>query len=163
MMARWLLCGAVALTALSGCTQDPVDKRAATGDGAALSGSIVRSGPVAPEVGFAEIGDRVLFDTDSATIAAQYQGTVEALATWMRNHPATRLAIEGHADERGTREYNLALGDRRAIALRSALFDRGVAQTQIVSVVSYGKERPEAAGSTEAAWAQNRRAVLIEQ
>lgn len=106
-------------------------------------------------------GDRVLFDTDSAVIADRYQPTVEILAAWFRAHPSSRFAIEGHADERGTREYNLALGDRRAMALRNALVDRGLSATQVLRTISYGKERPEAAGSNENAWASNRRAVIV--
>ena len=87
----------------------------------------------------------------------------DAFASWLRGNPSARVTIEGHADERGTREYNMALGDRRAVALRNALVDRGVAVAQIVQTVSYGKERPAMVGSSESAWAQNRRAVMVPQ
>ena len=109
------------------------------------------------------VGDRVLFEFDSAVIGEQYRGDVDAFASWLRGNPSARVTIEGHADERGTREYNMALGDRRAVALRNALVDRGVAVAQIVQTVSYGKERPAMVGSSESAWAQNRRAVMVPQ
>jgi peptidoglycan-associated lipoprotein len=88
---------------------------------------------------------------------------LEQAATWLRQHPTARLMLEGHADERGTREYNLALGEKRAEALERALLGLNVAKGQITGTVSYGKERPAVVGSTEEAWAQNRRAVMAVQ
>jgi peptidoglycan-associated lipoprotein len=108
----------------------------------------------------ADAGDRVYFDYDSATVRSDALPILQKAATWIRQHPGTRIMIEGHADERGTREYNLALGERRAEAVRHVLAGYDVPSAQIAGTVSYGKERPAAVGSSEAAWAQNRRAVM---
>ena len=81
-------------------------------------------------------------------------------AAWLQRYPNVRVTIEGHADERGTREYNLALGDRRANAAKNYLASRGISPSRM-AVISWGKERPEALGSDESAWAQNRRAVTV--
>jgi peptidoglycan-associated lipoprotein len=105
-------------------------------------------------------GDRVLFETDSYSLDAQDRATLDAHAAWLQRNPNVRVTIEGHADERGTREYNLALGDRRANAARTYLQSRGIAGNRL-NVISWGKERPEALGSDESAWAQNRRAVTV--
>jgi peptidoglycan-associated lipoprotein len=104
--------------------------------------------------------DRVLFAYDSAVIGTEYQPQLRRAADWLAKYPNVKITIEGHADERGTREYNLALGDRRAIAMKRALVALGVAADRL-SIVSYGKERPAVAGSTETAWSQNRRAVMV--
>jgi peptidoglycan-associated lipoprotein len=105
-------------------------------------------------------GDRILFAYDSATIEQRYQTVVQKAAALLAKNPSTTVTIEGHADERGTREYNLALGERRAIAVKHALTAFGVPADRL-STVSYGKERPAVAGSDEAAWSQNRRAVMV--
>ena len=104
--------------------------------------------------------DRILFDTDSYTVDDQDRIVLDAQAAWLQRNPNVRVTIEGHADERGTREYNLALGDRRANAAKNYLQGRGIAASRM-SVISWGKERPEALGSDEGAWAQNRRAVTV--
>jgi peptidoglycan-associated lipoprotein len=105
-------------------------------------------------------GDRVFFDTDQYDLDDRDRSTLDAQAAWLNRNPAVRVTIEGHADERGTRDYNLALGDRRANAAKNHLAARGVSP-QRMTVISYGKERPEALGSDEGAWAQNRRAVTV--
>jgi peptidoglycan-associated lipoprotein len=105
-------------------------------------------------------GDRVFFETDSYTIDDEDRRTLDQHAMWLQRYQNVRVTIEGHADERGTREYNLALGDRRANAAKNYLVGRGIAPGRI-NVISYGKERPEALGSDESAWAQNRRAVTV--
>jgi peptidoglycan-associated lipoprotein len=102
--------------------------------------------------------DTVYFDYDKATLRAEALPVLTHLAKWMEGHPDVRLRISGHADERGTREYNLALGDRRAATVRNYLASLGV-PAQRLDTVSYGKERPAVAGSNEDAWAKNRRAV----
>ena len=107
-----------------------------------------------------EVGDRVFFDYDSYNIRADQRGTVEALAAWLDTHPSVTLTIEGHADERGTREYNLALGERRANSVRDYLVALGINPARL-STVSYGEERPAVLGSSESAWAQNRRGVFV--
>jgi peptidoglycan-associated lipoprotein len=104
--------------------------------------------------------DRVFFDLDSFSLDGEDRATLDAQAAWLNRNPTVRVTIEGHADERGTREYNLALGDRRANAARDYLQSRGVAASRM-QVISWGKERPAVEGSNEAAWAQNRRAVTV--
>lgn len=104
--------------------------------------------------------DRIFFETDSYSVDDQDRATLDAQAAWLQRNPNVRVTIEGHADERGTREYNLALGDRRANAAKNYLQGRGIAASRM-SVMSWGKERPEALGSDESAWAQNRRAVTV--
>jgi peptidoglycan-associated lipoprotein len=104
--------------------------------------------------------DRILFELDSYSIDDEDRRTLDAQAAWLARNPNVRVTIEGHADERGTREYNLALGDRRANAARDYLEARGVAPNRM-QVISWGKERPQVPESNEAAWAQNRRAVTV--
>lgn len=105
-------------------------------------------------------GDRVFFDTDRFNIDTADQTTLQSQAQWLARYPNKRITIEGHCDERGTRDYNLALGERRANAAKNYLATLGVDSSRI-QTVSYGKERPAAAGSNEQAWAQNRRAVTV--
>ncbi len=106
------------------------------------------------------MSDRILFDTDRYNVDSQDQVVLQSQAQWLAQHPNAQITVEGHADERGTRDYNLALGERRANAAKNYLASLGVSPTRMTTV-SYGKERPEALGSNEAAWAQNRRAVSI--
>ncbi|KRA66616.1 cell envelope biogenesis protein OmpA [Caulobacter sp. Root655] len=103
------------------------------------------------------IGERVYFDTDQYDIRSDAQPTLTAQAQWLNRYPAVRVRIEGNADERGTREYNLALGARRANAVREFLVGQGVSGSRI-ETLSYGKERPIDPGTTEDAWAKNRNA-----
>jgi len=103
------------------------------------------------------VGDRVYFDFDQAEIRAGARPTLEAQASWLQRYPGVRVRIEGNCDERGTREYNFALGARRADAVREFLSDHGVAPSRIATI-SYGKERPIDPGHDEAAWAKNRNA-----
>ena len=107
-----------------------------------------------------EVGDRVFFDYDKYDVRADQRGTVEALAAWLDTNPSVTLTLEGHADERGTREYNLALGERRANAVRDYLVALGTNPARLTTV-SYGEERPAVLGSNESAWAQNRRGVFV--
>lgn len=104
--------------------------------------------------------DTIYFDTDKYDIDAMDQTALARQAQWLMQYPAKRATVEGHCDERGTRDYNLALGERRANAAKNYLVGLGVDAGRIATV-SYGKERPVALGSTEEAWAQNRRAVTI--
>ena len=104
--------------------------------------------------------DRIFFDTDKFNVDAQDQATLQSQAQWLTQYANRRITIEGHADERGTRDYNLALGERRANAAKNYLASLGIDSARI-QTVSYGKERPQALGSTEDAWAQNRRAVTV--
>ena len=106
------------------------------------------------------IGDSVYFATDSSVIRGEAQGTLSRQAEWLLNNSNLNVIVEGHADERGTREYNLALGERRANAARSYLINLGVPASRIATT-SYGKERPAVLGHTPSAWDQNRRSVTI--
>ena len=106
------------------------------------------------------IGDTVLFGYDSSQLSADAMATLDAQAALLNAKPSFRVKVEGHADERGTREYNLALGERRASAARDYLVAKGVDGSRI-RIVSYGKERPAAVGSNEEAWAKNRRSVTV--
>jgi peptidoglycan-associated lipoprotein len=101
-----------------------------------------------------------LFETDRFNVDAEDQAILQRQAQWLAQYPGTRITVEGHADERGTRDYNLALGERRANAAKNFLVSIGVDASRI-QTVSYGKERPSALGSDEQAWAQNRRAVTV--
>ncbi|MCX7305956.1 MAG: peptidoglycan-associated lipoprotein Pal [Hyphomicrobiales bacterium] len=104
------------------------------------------------------VGDRFFFDTDSSVVRADAQGILARQAQWLNKYSQYRIVVEGHADERGTREYNLALGARRAAATRDYLAARGVAASRM-KTISYGKERPVAVCDDISCWSQNRRAV----
>src|SRR5690606_14132770 len=103
-------------------------------------------------------GNTVYFDLNSYTLSGEAQGQLQRQAGWLQQYPATTLTVEGHCDERGTREYNLALGERRANAVANYLVALGVNQNRL-SVISYGKERPLCVQSDESCWSQNRRGV----
>ena len=108
----------------------------------------------------ANVGDRVFFDYDQFTLKPEARRTLDRQAEWMGRYPNVRLSIEGHADERGTREYNLALAERRAKSVKDYLVSKGINASRLTSI-SYGKERPVALGSNELAWSQNRRGVSV--
>jgi peptidoglycan-associated lipoprotein len=104
--------------------------------------------------------DRVLFDYDSFGLDDEDKAVLAKQADWLKANSGVRVTIEGHCDERGTREYNLALGDRRAAAVKTYLVGLGIGADRLATI-SYGKEKPEALGSDDSAWAQNRRAVTM--
>ncbi|MBO0664053.1 peptidoglycan-associated lipoprotein Pal [Jiella sp. MQZ9-1] len=106
------------------------------------------------------VGDRVFFDTDSSSLSPKAQQTLQRQAQWLNQYPQYQITVEGHADERGTREYNLALGARRAAATRDYLASLGVAANRM-RTISYGKERPVAVCDDISCWSQNRRAVTV--
>jgi peptidoglycan-associated lipoprotein len=106
------------------------------------------------------VGDRVWFGFDSADVNDEGRATLDKQAAWLKEYSSVSITVEGHCDERGTREYNLALGQKRASSVKKYLVAAGVPASRI-ETVSYGKERPEATGSTEEAWAQNRRGVSV--
>ena len=106
------------------------------------------------------VGDRVFFDTDSSSLNSEAQATLAKQAEWLKQYSSINVTVEGHADERGTREYNIALGERRASVAKRYLVDNGIASNR-VSTISYGKERPAVVGSDESAWSQNRRSVSV--
>jgi len=143
---------------LAGCASD---KEASTSDTSGSStGSTAAPGSV--EDFQVNVGDRVFFDYDSYEIRADAQETLNKQAAWLGQYANYAITVEGHCDERGTREYNLALGERRANAVRNYLVAQGVDPNRI-QTISYGKERPEVAESNETAWAQNRRGVTVLQ
>ncbi len=104
--------------------------------------------------------DRVFFAFDSSAISLDAAEVLDTQVKWLKDHEEVKVVVQGYCDERGTREYNLALGERRANAVKQYLVSKGIAADRI-SVISYGKERPAVLGSNEAAWAQNRRAVTV--
>ena len=108
----------------------------------------------------AQVGNTVYFGFDSADLSGKAQATLDRQAAFLNVNPALVVIVEGHADERGTREYNLALGDRRATAVRDYLLAKGLNSARI-RTVSYGKERPAVSGSNEDAWEKNRRAATV--
>ena len=139
-----------------------------SGDSASASASNTASSSSAsssaadktPAERLAEVGDTVNFNFDSAELTVSARSTLNRQSAFLSLNPDLMIVIEGHADERGTREYNLALGDRRATAVRDYLVAKGINSAR-VRTVSYGKERPAVAGSDEAAWAKNRRAATV--
>jgi peptidoglycan-associated lipoprotein len=151
--------GLFAAVALLGACSDTTSEGAATGAGAAAS-TAGGPRPGSQEDLVANVGDRVFFAFDSSSLDAEARGTLSRQANWLKQFPQNQVQVEGHTDERGTREYNLALGQRRANAARDALVAGGIAGSRI-STISYGKDRPAALGSDEQAWAQNRRAVTV--
>jgi peptidoglycan-associated lipoprotein len=106
------------------------------------------------------VGDRVFFETDSSELTDQGRATLDKQAQWLNNYNRYAFTVEGHADERGTREYNIALGARRAETVRQYLASRGVS-AQRMRTISYGKERPVALCNDISCWSQNRRAVTV--
>jgi peptidoglycan-associated lipoprotein len=106
------------------------------------------------------VGDRVFFETDSSALTAQAQATIDRQVQWLSQYGQYSFTVEGHADERGTREYNLALGARRATAVRDYMISRGI-QAARMRTISYGKERPVAVCDDISCWSQNRRAVTV--
>jgi peptidoglycan-associated lipoprotein len=151
-----------ALFLLTACEMGPNNKDSTSGSGnggssngtyGSNSGSAM--GELAPGV-----ADRVFFGYDSSTLTSEGQQTLNNQAAWLKQHSGTKVTVEGHCDERGTREYNLALGERRATAAKKYLVSQGVSSSR-VSTISYGKERPAVVGSDESSWSQNRRAVTV--
>ena len=122
------------------------------------SGSASADAMPSPNELLAKVGSTVYFDYDQSTLTSEAQATLDRQAAFLKANPSVRIVIEGHCDERGTREYNLALGDRRASAARDYLVAKGVNASRLTTI-SYGKERPEIGGSNETSWALNRRAM----
>jgi peptidoglycan-associated lipoprotein len=115
---------------------------------------------MSPAEKLAQVGNTVFFAFDSAELSAESKDTLDRQAAFLNVNPTLVVVVEGHADERGTREYNLALGDRRAVSVRDYLLAKGLNAARI-RTVSYGKERPAVVGSNEEAWAKNRRAATV--
>ncbi len=107
-----------------------------------------------------EVGDRVFFAYDTAMLSSDAENVLMRQVEWLKDHPGFKMNVEGHCDERGTREYNIALGERRAHAVKHFLVHNGITADR-VNTISYGKERPAVVGDNEAAWSQNRRGVVV--
>ncbi len=146
--------------AAAGCAKNAADD-ASLGLGAGGAGG--RAGyaaPGSPQDFVVNVGDRVFFESDSTELTSTAQGTLDKQARWLQQYGRYSFTIEGHADERGTREYNFALGARRAEVTKDYLISRGIAASRI-KTISYGKERPVAVCDDISCWSQNRRAVTV--
>lgn len=150
----------VATLALAGCaTKKPLPNNAGDlGLNGAGGGGAGAATPGSAQDFAVNVGDRIFFDTDSSVVRADAQATLARQAQWLQQYPNYAIKIEGHADERGTREFNIALGARRAAATRDFLSAQGV-PAQRIKTISYGKERPVAVCDDISCWSQNRRAV----
>jgi peptidoglycan-associated lipoprotein len=146
------------LLLLAACSSAPTPSATTAGGGAPATSAGPRPGSEADLV--ANVGDRVFFDFDRSDLKPEARSTIQRWSDFLKRYPNLSVTVEGHCDERGTREYNIALGERRAAAARNYLVSLGV-DARRISTISYGKERPAVIGSNEAAWAQNRRAVLV--
>jgi peptidoglycan-associated lipoprotein len=150
----------VVLCALAACSSTtPPPPPAPAGPPGGVSSAIV---PGSQQDLAATAGDRVFFAFDRSDIDAEGRETLQKQAAWLGRYPNVAVRIEGHCDERGTREYNLALGERRANAVKNVLIAEGISPSRI-STISYGKDRPIVVGSNEEAWAQNRVAITTVQ
>jgi len=150
--ASLALAAAVALGALSACARHNADSDLAAGYGSA--------GPGSAQEFKQTVGDRVFFDTDQTDLSPAAQATLDKQAAWLNHYNRYSFTIEGHADERGTREYNFGLGAQRAQAVHDYLVAKGVSPTRM-RTISYGKERPVAVCDDISCWSQNRRAVTV--
>jgi len=182
MNIRWLVSLAAVLLVVAACESAPDTAGSAADDGSSTSAndtggadasidssnvetqvaSIDASAPIpgTQEDLVQNVGDRVFFALDSAVLSPQSRGVLERQAEWLSLFPDAKVTIEGHCDERGTREYNLALGERRAAAARSYLMALGIDGSRL-EIISYGKERPYALGHDDESWNLNRRSVSV--
>jgi peptidoglycan-associated lipoprotein len=165
-MKMRFLCVVAAVALLAACSNEEVKK--GTEQVAPMTAQQPPAPPTAQQMctgcqaEFVKIGDRIFFDFDKSVVKPEGKEQLGKWVAYLKKYPNLQLMIEGHCDERGTREYNLALGERRANATKEFLVANGIAATRL-KTVSYGKERPAVLGSNEAAWAQNRRAVGVIQ
>jgi len=152
-----MIVGVVAMAAIAGCAK----KKPILPDNSAQLG-LNNSGatPGSSQDFTVNVGDRIFFTTDSTSLTAEARLILDKQATWLNQYSQYKITIEGHADERGTREYNLALGARRAAATRDYLAARGVSRGRL-NTISFGKERPVAVCNDISCWSQNRRAVTV--
>ena len=163
------LISALLVLFVAACATKPKDAADASGSGASSSDSSVSDGSITETVGsgivsgsqedlIVNVGDRVFFGYDSSDLDSDALELLQDQVAWLKQHSNVSVSIEGHCDERGTREYNLALGEKRAQAVKNYLIGLGINPDR-VSTISYGKERPAVVGSNDGAWAQNRRSV----
>jgi len=142
----------IAALAVSACAKDTKDEPMASAAGVATPGSA--------QDFVVNVGDRVFFESDQTDLTPQAIATLEKQVQWLQTYPRYTFTIEGHADERGTREYNIALGARRAQSVRTFMASRGIDPSRM-RTISYGKERPVAVCNDISCWSQNRRAVTV--
>lgn len=163
------VCFAAVLAFAAACETAPEDSSGSTGQGGAqTSTSTTTMAPKAAEGPMAgsqedlvlNVGDRVFFDFDKFDLKPEARETIERWADWLNKYPQVTLSVEGHCDERGTREYNLGLGERRATSTRNYLIALGVNPDRI-GTISYGKERPVCSSPNDSCWSQNRRGVVV--
>jgi peptidoglycan-associated lipoprotein len=177
MRFSYVIC-ALAGLALAACESSPEVNSSATGDGSASgasagqagTGGPVSSGVVSQQVGaqspgsaedfVVNVGDRVLFGFDRFDLSPEARTVIENQVIWLKRFPSVTISVEGHTDERGTREYNLALGERRANSVRDYMIALGIDENR-VKTISYGKERAVDPASNDEAWSRNRRAVTV--
>jgi peptidoglycan-associated lipoprotein len=151
--------GALAAVALlAACANKPAVTSGGGGGTGMTTQSATGPAPGSEEDLVANVGDRVFYEFNSSTLTDEAQATLTKQANWLQKYPANRVQVAGNCDDRGTEEYNLALGNRRAKAARDFLVARGVSSDRITTI-SYGKDRPTALGDNEQAWAQNRNAI----
>ncbi len=169
-----LLTGALLVFFIAACSTTPKDTADSSGSGSSSSSSEVSSSgsdsssdassasiePGSQEDLIVNVGDRVFFNYDSSELDSDAQELLQDQVAWLKQYSGVSVIIEGHCDERGTREYNLALGEKRAQSVKNYLIGLGISSDR-VSTISYGKERPAVVGSNDGAWAQNRRSVTL--
>ena len=167
-----LLASALLVFFLAACSTTPKDTADSSGSGSTSTSSDVSSSaetettesasiePGSQEDLIVNVGDRVFFNYDSSELDTDAQELLQDQVAWLKQYSDVSIIIEGHCDERGTREYNLALGEKRAQSVKNYLINLGISSDR-VSTISYGKERPAVVGSNDGAWAQNRRSVTI--
>ena len=166
-----LLASALLVFFLAACSTTPKDTADSSGSGSTSTSSDVSSSgetestestssiePGSQEDLIVNVGDRVFFNYDSAELDTDAQELLQDQVAWLKQYSDVSVIIEGHCDERGTREYNLALGEKRAQSVKNYIINLGISADR-VSTISYGKERPAVVGSNDGAWAQNRRSV----
>ena len=165
------LISALLVLFVAACATKPKDASDASGSGSSSSDSSVSDGAITETAGsgivagsqedlIVNVGDRVFFNYDSSDLDSDALELLQDQVAWLKQNSNVSVTIEGHCDERGTREYNLALGEKRAQAVKNYLIGLGISPDR-VSTISYGKERPAVVGSNDGAWAQNRRSVTI--
>ena len=154
---------------VAACATKPKDEADSSGSGSSSSGDSVSEGTITETTGsgivagsqedlIVNVGDRVFFGYDSSDLDSDALELLQDQVAWLKQNSGVSVTVEGHCDERGTREYNLALGEKRAQAVKNYLIGLGINPDR-VSTISYGKERPAVVGSNDGAWAQNRRSV----
>ena len=163
-MIKKLMCLMAALVLVAACdttgSNDGDGGANGMGGNGGNGGKMGAAHPGTQEDLVVNVGDRVFFGLDKSDLSSEAQATLDRQAAWLKKYGSVKISVEGHCDERGTREYNLALGERRATAVKNYLVAAGIASSR-VSTISYGKERPAVVGSNDQAWAQNRRGVTV--